>query len=184
MVFEKVFIDVYTNEKDALLNLMVKNGMPKHDADDALHNIVVSIWERYKEDELPKRLKLPEPLNVLLYLYRAAWNAVGQYYRDSGKPFKYLDADPGFQIPDERSNSNPEEAVINRECVDEIEKALEGLTDLERKVIQLRYWDSLSRAQISEALSISYARVRYLELKAILKLKRCKKLFELLKFKQ
>ena len=76
---------------------------------------------------------------------------------------------------DARGNSHfiqPEDAVAEEELKKVLEKSLDVLTEKERKVITLYYYEDLTLKEISNVLEVSESRISQLHTKALMKMKR------------
>ena len=77
-------------------------------------------------------------------------------------------------VMDARGNSHfsqPEDVVSESELKQVLEEALEVLTEKEKKVILLYYYDDLTLKEISKVLEVSESRVSQLHTKALLKMR-------------
>ncbi|MBR5799952.1 MAG: FliA/WhiG family RNA polymerase sigma factor [Lachnospiraceae bacterium] len=83
--------------------------------------------------------------------------------------------DSGSEIPVDQSNQrrfdSPEEVVEKSELKQVLSDALELLTEKEKKVILLYYYEDLTLKEISNVLEVSESRVSQLHTKALQKLK-------------
>lgn len=83
--------------------------------------------------------------------------------------------DSGSEIPVDQSNQrrfdSPEEVVEKSELKKVLADALELLTEKEKKVILLYYYEDLTLKEISNVLEVSESRVSQLHTKALQKLK-------------
>ena len=59
-------------------------------------------------------------------------------------------------IPDRVAT--PKEALRDRERADEVRSLLDGLTEVDRAIIVLRYWDDLSDREIGAAVGLRFPR--------------------------
>ena len=78
-------------------------------------------------------------------------------------------------VMDAKDNSHfiqPEDAIAEEELKKVLEQALEILTEKERKVITLYYYEDLTLKEISNILEVSESRVSQLHTKALLKMKK------------
>ncbi len=78
-------------------------------------------------------------------------------------------------VMDAKGNSHfiqPEDAVAEDELKKVLGKSLEMLTEKERKVITLYYYEDLTLKEISNVLEVSESRVSQLHTKALLKMKK------------
>lgn len=73
------------------------------------------------------------------------------------------------------ASRSPEEAAIDAELADEVERAMAPLNAREREVLRLRYGLGLDREltleEIGRRLSVTHERVRQIEAKAMAKLR-------------
>lgn len=78
-------------------------------------------------------------------------------------------------VMDARTNSHfaqPEDVVSQNELKEVLEETLEILTEKEKKVILLYYYEELTLKEISRVLEVSESRVSQLHTKALLKMKK------------
>ncbi|MCI3918999.1 FliA/WhiG family RNA polymerase sigma factor [Paenibacillus sp. TRM 82003] len=73
-------------------------------------------------------------------------------------------------LVDERAK-NPEDSVRELFLKDSLAKAIERLTEKERTVVSLFYYEELSLSEIAEVMSLSPSRISQLHSKAILRLR-------------
>jgi RNA polymerase sigma factor for flagellar operon FliA len=73
-------------------------------------------------------------------------------------------------LVDERAK-NPEDSVKELFLKDSLAKAIERLTEKERTVVSLFYYEELSLSEIAEVMSLSPSRISQLHSKAILRLR-------------
>ena len=81
----------------------------------------------------------------------------------------------GSEVPADQSNQHrfesPEEVVEKAELKETLEKALELLTEKEKKVILLYYYEDLTLKEISNVLEVSESRISQLHTRALQKMK-------------
>ena len=78
-------------------------------------------------------------------------------------------------VMDAKGNSHfiqPEDAIAEEELKKVLEQSLEILTEKERKVITLYYYEDLTLKEISNVLEVSESRISQLHTKALLKMKK------------
>lgn len=82
----------------------------------------------------------------------------------------------GSEVPNEKNSSKhfeaPEEVVEQTELKQILKEALELLTEKERKVIVLYYYEELTLKEISNVLEVSESRISQLHTKGLQKMKR------------
>ncbi len=84
--------------------------------------------------------------------------------------------DQGADIPEDANNRSssfvkPEEAIEKEELKKMLAESLEVLTDKEKKVILLYYYEELTLKEISEVLEVSESRVSQLHTRALQKMR-------------
>lgn len=82
----------------------------------------------------------------------------------------------GSEVPNEKNSSKyfdaPEEVIEKTELKQILKEALELLTEKERKVIVLYYYEELTLKEISNVLEVSESRISQLHTKGLQKMKR------------
>lgn len=128
-------------------------------------------WAAYKAD--PK-------VTPFVWLYRIVndrvieeWRSATRLRRDVQRDVPWPDrpsADLGLRLV--ADDTSPTQAALREELVDQMRRALEGMSEPDREVIRLRGDENLSFAEIGELLEISEntATVRYV--RALRRLKR------------
>ena len=72
---------------------------------------------------------------------------------------------------DENEDFSPEKRLIKQEMRQVLKEAIDGLTEREKTVVTLYYYENLMLSEIAEVLEISVQRVSQINAKAVLKLK-------------
>ena len=78
-------------------------------------------------------------------------------------------------VMDAKNNSHfiqPEEKIEENELKKVLKETLRFLTEKERKVIELYYYEELTLKEISKVLSVSESRISQLHTKALLKMRK------------
>jgi len=70
------------------------------------------------------------------------------------------------------ASDNPEEAALTQVMMSEVSQAMQGLTDLQRQVLTLRFGADLSIAEAAEAMNRSVDAVKFLQHSALRALRR------------
>ena len=85
-------------------------------------------------------------------------------------------SDQGIEAPIDRSQKphfeTPEEVTLQAELKEQLAQSLEVLTEKERKVVLLYYYEELTLKEISDILQVSESRVSQLHTKALAKMKK------------
>jgi RNA polymerase nonessential primary-like sigma factor len=69
------------------------------------------------------------------------------------------------------STKDPEAALMDRDTATLLAPLLKNLTDRERRILKLRFWENMTLAEIGEELGVSRERIRQLERDALAKLR-------------
>ncbi len=117
------------------------------------------------EAELAKELEVSEEeLTELLEETKVASLVSLDEFTEQGSEVK--------QSPGKKASIvQPEQATIKKELKEQLIKALEVLTEKEKKVVVLYYYEDLTLKEISRVLEVSESRVSQLHTKAIMKMK-------------
>ncbi len=75
------------------------------------------------------------------------------------------------------SSPDPEEIVMRDELKEQVMKALETLTEKQRLVIQLYYWENMTVTEIAKVLGLTPARVSQIHSQAMVKIRKYLKEF-------
>jgi RNA polymerase primary sigma factor len=128
--------------------------------------LVAELGREPQPAELAARLELPVGKVELLL--------------DAARPTASLDAPIGEEsalgdVVRDTTTASPEEALIQDQRAEQIERAMAPLNEREREVMRLRYGLSMNReytlAEIGRRLSLSRERVRQIEVRALAKLR-------------
>ena len=86
--------------------------------------------------------------------------------------FEEAGQEPVFENANRNRFAQPEEVVEEQELKQKLIEALEMLTEKERRVIELYYYEDLTLKEISLVLEVSESRVSQLHTKALLKMRK------------
>jgi len=76
-----------------------------------------------------------------------------------------------IQIKDISTDINPEESLLKKDIIKNLELALDTLNEREKLIINLYYYEELTYKEIGKVLNISESRISQIHSKAILKIK-------------
>jgi RNA polymerase sigma-70 factor, ECF subfamily len=142
------FGDLYQRYARAVLGLALRRLGDRGQAEDATQEAFASIWRAarsYKPDRGP----------VAPWLYAVARNAIADRGRASAR------TDTPAELPDSASDeAGPPERAEQSWVAYRVHRALEGLPESEREVLELAYWSSLSQSEIADFLSIPLGTVK------------------------
>lgn len=80
-------------------------------------------------------------------------------------------AEPALDVTASSQLAQPEEVIAESELREVLKQSLEILTEKERRVIELYYYEELTLKEISKILEVSESRISQLHTKALLKMK-------------
>ncbi len=86
--------------------------------------------------------------------------------------FEETGQEPTFESANRNRFAQPEEVVEEQELKEKLVEALEMLTEKERRVVELYYYEDLTLKEISLVLEVSESRVSQLHTKALLKMRK------------
>lgn len=121
----------------------------------------------------PTEEEIAEKMNLSLEEYQKLLNEIGhlgivslhEMMNESLDRETYID-----RIKDSK-NKNPEEDFVTRELVHEMAAELDKLSEKERLVVTLFYYEEFTQKEIAEILELSEGRISQLHSQALLKLK-------------
>jgi RNA polymerase sigma factor (sigma-70 family) len=97
----------------------------------------------------------------------ALYNPDGKTYRHDSMPTLEPDpvdnAEPLSLVPDEPYETNFNKDFLKKSII----KHLDKLTERQRKIIKLRFWDEMTHKEIGKELNISDSRAQQIEAKAM-----------------
>ena len=86
--------------------------------------------------------------------------------------FEEAGQEPNFENANRNRFAQPEEVVEEQELKQKLIEALDALTEKERRVVELYYYEELTLKEISLVLEVSESRVSQLHTKAIIKMRK------------
>lgn len=134
--------------------------------DEAIRKIETATGRTATEEEIAEELQVSgdELLNWQSQLKVTNMVSLNEYVEQGMEP-----------VMDARGNSHfiqPEDSVAQEELKKVLEQSLEVLTEKERKVITLYYYEDLTLKEISNILEVSESRISQLHTKALAKMRK------------
>ena len=149
MSFRDVFIveieEIYREYHDRILSYIMYKVGNREDSEDICSEVFIKIQKNIDKFDQEKG-------SLSRWVYVIAGNAIIDYYR-SHKAQEELPED----LPEE---GDIEEDILNRETLSELTEALTKLSDEERKVIVLHYYEGLSLKEIERKTGMTYGKVK------------------------
>jgi RNA polymerase sigma-70 factor (ECF subfamily) len=140
------FEELYQRYVRAVLGLALRRLGDRGRAEDAAQEAFVAIWRSAKTYDRGRGTGAP-------WLYAVARNAITDGLRRLPEPAAELEDGPG-NAPD------PADRAEAAWTAWRVHRALQGLPEHERPVIELAYWRGLSQSEIAEVLRIPLGTVK------------------------
>jgi len=135
---------LYERHSGVLLGLAIKIVRERREAEDLLHDVFLEAW-RCAKDFDPKRGRVRTWLAIRMRSRALDIMKSARVQRNAG--------DGGLEVvPDEREKSSPDHARVR--------KALDGLGDDQRQVVELAYFEGLSCSEIAARIAIPIGTVK------------------------
>jgi len=136
---------IYREYHDRILNYISFKVGNHDDAEDICSEVFIKIQKNLDKYEESKA-------SIARWIYVIAGNTIIDYYRSH----KTTD-----EIPEELpSDSDLEDEMLSRETMSELAGALMKLSEEERTVIVLHYYDGLKLTEIEKRTGMSYGQVK------------------------
>lgn len=134
--------------------------------DEAIKQIEMRTGKNASDEEVAREIGISEDelLNWQSQLKVTNIVSLNEYVEQGSEP-----------VMDARNNSHfvqPEERIQENELKQVLQDTLEHLTEKERKVIELYYFEELTLKEISKVLEVSESRISQLHTKALLKMRK------------
>ena len=134
--------------------------------DDAIKQIEMRTGKAASDEEIAKELGLTEEELTNWQSQLMVTNVVSlSEFEESGQ-------EPVMETVNKNRFLQPEEVVAEQELKEKLIEALELLTEKERRVIELYYYEDLTLKEISLVLEVSESRISQLHTKALLKMRK------------
>lgn len=158
MPFEEFYNKYYTK----VFVFLKQHISSNEDAEDMVNSVFFAAYQNYDKYD-PTKAKLST------WIFCIANNRLKNYYRDKKDPAESLD--DMFDSVEIASDEIIEEAVQLEELRDAIAKALKELTERERNIVIMSYFQNMNSNDIAEALGLTGTNVRQILSRTLKKLK-------------
>lgn len=156
------FVALYSLHLEAIYRYMYYRTGNVAVAEDLTENVFLKAWRAVSSYE-------EQGLCFSSWLYRIARNVAIDYYRTRREDLP-LSSEP-LELADEEG-LGPEELVLRREEVRELQRAVSRLPEEQQQVIILRFVEGLSHAQVGEIMGKSEEACRVLQHRGLAALSR------------
>ena len=103
------------------------------------------------------------------WLFTIARNTLADYYRRQIRRFE--ESWDEFLEREAPISEQPEEKLLASERTEKLLRAVGKLTELQRRIIELKYWSELSNVEIAEILGLSASNVGFIHYQAMKRLR-------------
>ena len=142
------FDEIYHTQYRSILAYFRRRVESLEDAQDLADEVFVVAWRRFE--------RVPRDEETRLWLYGVARNVLANYRRSRWSARRLM-ARVAFEPI--HPSAGPAETMLAAETDDELMRAVAALRRRDREVLQLAYWDELSRPEIAELLHTSRSNV-------------------------
>ena len=154
---EQVFRDYH----DRIQNYLYGKVSDKYLAEDLASAVFIKIYDKLDSFDENKA-------SLSTWIYTIANNTLIDYFRGRKVHEDVDDEAISGQIS---STEEIDEELLNEEMLEELANALEKLAEREREIIILKYYSNLTLKDIAVKMNMSYANVKIVHGKALMKLK-------------
>lgn len=95
------------------------------------------------------------------WLYRSVRNQAYHYLRKSRRETLSSDSGPGPSLPESDSEETPDELLAHMETVSQLRELVSQLTEKDRRLIQLKYYEDLRYRDISQRTGLTVSNVGF-----------------------
>lgn len=153
---------LYLDYKDRVYRY-IRAKVSNDDIEDLLSCVFLKVYQSLDGYDRSKA-------SLSTWIYTITHNEVCNYYRGKANQGAFVDIEGVSKIAD---NTEPFiEKLIKEEEVEALAKALEKLPERERDIIVLRFYHGYTPAQVGTLMKISYSNAKFLQHRAIEKLKK------------
>ena len=143
------FADFYNAYYKKVVHYINKKIGNPHDAEDLASEIFIYCFSRYDNYD-------PEKSSLSTWLYMIVNCRIKNHYRDS-KTYVDLESLVGV-LPDETTDMDA--CIYLQQLKQQLERAMERLSDRQRKIVTMRYFEERTNCEIAEELGMSQVNVR------------------------
>jgi len=160
---KQAFGDFYSFYLDEIYRYVYFRVHNRQEAEDLTESAFLNAWRYLTADR-----KKADIGNPRAWIYRIARNTVIDHIR-TRKDEAPLEQISGLSQP----YSTPENAALNNEQVEQLERHLAAIEPLHQEVIVLRFINQMSHAETAQVLGIKENHVRVLQYRALKQLREC-----------
>lgn len=157
---------LYNKYKNLLFGLIVSILKNREEAEDCLQEVFTQAWEKADQFD-PTRGKVYTFL-VTMARNKAIDRTRSRAFKDSEKEDHIIN---DFTLTLEGEYNNPHENMELAERAQMVKNALNNLSQKERKVLYVAYFNGMSQSEISEKLDIPLGTVKYRMRQGMIKLR-------------
>jgi len=163
---EKALRLLYNRYKGLLYGLILSILKNREEAEDCLQEVFTQAWE--KADQFDSSRGNAYSFLVTMTRNKAIDRTRSRAFKDSEKEDHIIN---DFTLNPESKGNNPHENLELSERASIVRKALKKLTDKQRKVLYVAYFNGMSQSEISDKLDIPLGTVKYRMRQGMIKMK-------------
>ncbi len=148
---------LYDHYNRLLFGLLLSILKKREEAEDILQEVFTNIWE--KADQFDTERGTVYTWIVSLTRNKGIDRLRSKVYKEQKKQSTSLD-DEDVYHPLYSNENTPEEHTILRDRADKLYEALQKLSEKQRSVIQVAYFEGLSQSEISEEMDLPLGTVK------------------------
>ena len=155
---------IYIEYRGKVFNYIISRINNSHGAEDLFTAVFLKVMSSFDSYDSSKA-------SVSTWIYTITQNTLRDYLRKHKAQNTHVGYSENLEtLPfiDERVNGD---TIVREEELEQLAGALEQLSERERDIIILRYYKGFHPKQIAETMNISYANVRFINHRAITKLR-------------
>jgi RNA polymerase sigma-70 factor (ECF subfamily) len=143
------FAELFRHFAPRLKSYLMRLGGDASAAEEAMQETMVRVWRRADQYD-------PEKANPSTWIFTIARNVRIDIFRRERRP--ELDPDDPALVPE--PEAAPDEALAREQSVARVAEAMKTLSDAERSVLRLSFFDGLSHSQIAKQLGLPLGTVK------------------------
>ncbi|HYD72015.1 MAG TPA: sigma-70 family RNA polymerase sigma factor [Candidatus Binatia bacterium] len=157
----EAFAAAFARYAPRVKSYLLRLGAPGAIAEDLAQDAMVSVWRRAASYD-------PAKAKASTWIFVIARNAWIDKLRREKVELAYRETS---SVPEESADEPPDEAAMRMQTEEQVSAALATLSDEQRQVVQLSFFEDMPHAEIAEALSLPLGTVKSRLRLALIKLR-------------
>lgn len=157
----EAFASVFARYAPRVKSYLLRLGAPGAIAEDLAQDAMVSVWRRAASYD-------PAKAKAATWIFVIARNAWIDKLRREKVELAYRETSP---VSEESEDEAPDEAAMRTQTEEQVSVALTTLSDEQRQVVRLHFFQDMPHSEIAEALSLPLGTVKSRLRLALIKLR-------------